>query len=330
MTTASSGSTAPPPTGPRSWVPGALSIVAGVCWLVLPFTAGATIDAALTGRDPLARWVVGVGAWALWAVGTATLGVARTSTLTVARFVVPGGLAATIAAAVVAAGRDADVAYLVPATALGITAAAVATVLVLSAPFGDRCVNGSSYGAERRFALRPTAAMVVVAPLLWVLVTTAVAAGPLLVASGQVAVGVIATAVGWAAAVVLMRRAHVLARRWLVLVPAGVVVHDPLVLTDSLLVQRRTLAGLGPAPADTTARDLTGGAIGLAIEVRLGEPANILTTAARRAAGGSLTAPGEQIEAVLVTPSRPGAVVREASSRRLPPLVGPISPAGSS
>ena len=94
---------------------------------MLPFTAGATVDAALTGRDPLARWVVGVGAWVLWAAGTATLGVARTSTLTVARFVVPGGLAATVAAAVVAAGGDTDVEYLVPATALGITAAAVAT-----------------------------------------------------------------------------------------------------------------------------------------------------------------------------------------------------------
>lgn len=316
----SSGSSTTSPTGARAWGPVALSSAAGVCWLALPFTAGATLDAALTGRDAIARWAVGIGAWLLWAVGTATLAVPRTSTLTVARFVVPGGLTAAIAAAVVATGRTGDVEVPVPVTALGITAAAVATVLVLSAPFGDRWVNGSSYGAERRFALRPTASMVVVAPLLWLLVAVATAVGPLLLAAGLEVVGGIVTVGGWAVAAVVVRRAHVLARRWLVFVPAGVVVHDPLVLTDSLLVQRRGVAGLGPAPAATTARDLTGGAVGLALELRLHEPANILTSAARRDAGGSLTAPGEQVDAVLVAASRPGAVVREAATRRLPTL----------
>ena len=300
--------------------PVAVTLAVGVCWLVLPFTAGEAFDAAVAGRAPLARWVVGVGAWALWALGAVVLAVPRTTSLTVARFVLPVGFAASLAALVVAASGDdpgADVGVL---AVVGVTAAGVAAVLALSAPFGDRWVNGSSYGAERRFALRPTAAMVVIAPLLWILVTAAVAVGPLLVAGDLVAVGVVATLAGWATAFVVVRRAHVLSRRWLVLVPAGVVIHDPLVLTDSLLVQRRALAGIGPAAAHTTARDLTGGALGLPLEVRLGEPTSILTNAARREAGGSLTAPGEQVEAVLVTPSRPGAVVREATARRLPSL----------
>lgn len=304
-----------PVTGPL-----AVTIVVGICWLVLPFTSGDAVEAALTGREPLARWVVGAGAWALWATGAAVLAVPRTASLTVARFVVPAGLAATVAAVVVAAGSDDPDAAVGVAAVIGVTAAAVATVLTLSATFGDRAVNGSSYGAERRFALRPTAAMFAVAPLLWLIVVGAVAAGPLLVAGGLVVVGAAVTVAGWAAAGLVVRRAHVLSRRWLVLVPAGVVVHDPLVLTDSLLVQRRSLAGLGPAPADTGARDLTGGAFGLALEVRLTEPTSILTNAARREAGGSLTAPGEQVDAVLVATSRPGAVVREAAARRLPPL----------
>ena len=306
-----------------------MTLAVGVCWLALPFTAGATLDAALDGRSSLARWTIGLLAWGLWALGAGVLAVPRTSGLTIARFVVPLAVVVTLIAAVVAASNEADTEYLGIATAIGISAAAIAAVLALSAPFGDRCVNGSSYGAERRFALRPTAAMVIAAPLLWLLVVGAAIAGPLLIAGGLVLVGSIATVAGWLAAVVVVRRVHVLSRRWLVLVPAGVVVHDPLVLTDSLLVQRRSLAGLGPAPADTDARDLTGGAFGLALEVRLSEPASILTNAARREAGGSLTAPGEQVTAVLVAASRPGAVVHEAAARRLPTLAPSAGPARS-
>lgn len=313
--------------------PALVTLAVGACWLALPFTAGATLDAALDGRSSLARWVIGLMTWALWALGAGVLAVPRTSGLTIARFLVPAALLVAVTAAVVASGSEAE--YLGIATVIGISAAAIAAVLTLSAPFGDRCVNGSSYGAERRFALRPTAAMVVAAPLLWVLVATATASGPLLVAADLVVVGGIVTVAGWLVAVVMVRRVHVLSRRWLVLVPAGVVVHDPLVLTDSLLVQRRGLAGLGPAPVDTQARDLTGGAFGLALEVRLSEPASILTNVARREAGGSLTAPGEQVTAVLVAASRPGAVVREAATRRLPglrpsaPSAGPAPSAGS-
>jgi hypothetical protein len=296
-----------------------VTVVVGVCWLALPFTVGDTLDAALGGRSPLARWVVGVGAWSLWALGAALLAIPRTTSLTVARFVVPAGLATSVAATVVAVTTDGggSIGF---TTAVGITAAAAATVLSLSAPFADRGVNGSSYGAERRFALRPTAAMVAVAPLLWLIVAGAFATGPLLVAAGLVIPGIVGWALGWPVAGMVVRRAHVLARRWLVLVPVGVVVHDPLVLTDSLLVQRRTLAGLGPAPADTTARDLTGGAFGLALEIRTSEPTSFLTNAARREAGGSRTALGEQVNAVLVAPSRPGAVMGAAAERRLPQL----------
>lgn len=302
--------------------PLAVTLAAAVCWLALPFTAGDALDVATAGADAPGRWVIGLGAWALWAAGTAALALASTASLTVARFVVPAGLAASAAAAI---AGGADGATRGPAGVIGVTAAAAATVLVLSAPFGDRAVNGSSYGAERRFALRPTAAMVVAAPLLWLLALLAVAAGPLLAAGGFVVAGVLTTMAGWPLAFAIVRRTHVLARRWLVLVPAGIVVHDPLVLTDSLLVQRRSLVGLGPAPADTDARDLTGGAFGLALEVRLREPASILTNAQRREAGGSLTAPGEQVDAVLVAASRPGAVVREAAGRGLPQGAAPAT-----
>lgn len=301
-------------------VPALVSLVpvlVGLCWLALPFTAGDLLATAAAQRSTPVQWVLAVGLWLGWGVGVGTIAIARTSSLTLARYVIPAGLAATVWAAI---DTDPDGNRALGATGVvGLACAAAACALVLTAAYGDRSVNGSSYGAERRFALRPPTAVVLgPLPVLWVVVTAGVVAGPLLLAARSWIAGVVVLAAGWALAPVIVRRTHLLSRRWLVLVPAGVVVHDPLVLTDSLLVQKNNLAGVGPALADTTATDLTMGALGLAIEVRLGEPSTILTNADRRAAGGSFTAPGTEVEAVLVTPSRPGAVMRTVAERGLP------------
>ena len=63
------------------------------------------------------------------------------------------------------------------------------------------------------------------------------------------------------------RRWHKLSRRWFVLVPTGVVVHDHLVLAETLMMRRNEVVGLRLAPADTEALDLTGPAAGHAVEV---------------------------------------------------------------
>ena len=73
-------------------------MVVAVSWLVLPFTAGDAFAAALDDRSGTAQWVIGITAWAAWALGVAVIAVARTSSLTVARYVVPAGLVATVAA----------------------------------------------------------------------------------------------------------------------------------------------------------------------------------------------------------------------------------------
>jgi hypothetical protein len=125
--------------------------------------------------------------------------------------------------------------------------------------------------------------------------------------------------VGWVIAAIGLRALHGLARRWLVFVPAGVVVVDPLSLTDALLVQRQRVASLGPALADTSALDLTAGALGLALEVRLSAPETIVPAANRLKGRGQTITPVE-VDAVLVAPTRPGWVLDEARQRRL--LVG--------
>ena len=102
-------------------------------------------------------------------------------------------------------------------------------------------------------------------------------------------------------------------------VPAGVVVVDSMALTDALLVQRQRVASIGPATVDTTAHDLTTGALGLALELRLVAPDTIVPAANRLQGRGQTITPIE-VTSVLIAPSRPGWVIEEARRRRL--LVG--------
>jgi hypothetical protein len=125
-------------------------------------------------------------------------------------------------------------------------------------------------------------------------------------------VGVLALAAGLPAAWWGARVLHSLARRWLVFVPNGVVVHDPLTLSEPVLLPRTIVRPLGPAPAGSDALDLTGGASGLALEVRLTEPVTLVPVAR-----GRRPAEMTDVDALLVTPSRPGRVLTEARRRRL-------------
>lgn len=301
----------------RSWTPERLLALAlGVLWLTLPATTGAALGDALEPSSTAVQLVVGTLAWLGWGAGLLALLAPRTITLTLARFVIP---AAVPTATWAALATDSI-------TALGIvgaTTAAVATVLVLAPHTGSRFVNGSAYGHELRFPLRAPAA-VVLGPIevLWAAVVAGVVAGPVLLATEQWVAGILATLVGGAVAWFGVRGAHGLARRWIVLVPAGLVVHDPMALADSLLIQVKDLERVTVADAATTAEDITLGALGLALEIDLRSPADVLLMADRRAGRKDPTAtPGsmaKDVSLVLVTPTRPGHLLRAAADQGLP------------
>jgi hypothetical protein len=177
----------------------------------------------------------------------------------------------------------------------------------------DRFVDGSSYGEERRFPLRPPGVLLL-GPIevAWVVAVAGIVTGPLLLAAEVTVGGVVALVVGLPAAALMLRALHQLSRRWLVLVPAGVVVHDLLALRDPSLVLTRQVRSIGPAPSDTTATDLTAGALGLALEIDLAEPLKIAPTGRF-----GLTDELRDVSAILVSPTRPGAVLRAAAERRL-------------
>jgi hypothetical protein len=102
----------------------------------------------------------------------------------------------------------------------------------------------------------------------------------------------------------------------LVAVPAGLVVHDPVVLADTLMIPRARLThvGLVAAARDDGSFDMTGPTPGVAVGITLDEM--VTATLAPRPATPRGTA--VHLAALRVAPSRPGAVLREAARRRLP------------
>ena len=272
-------------------------------WASLPWTVGGLLGEALEGTGGTFGATATVGAWAAWAVGLAALLAPHTVSLTAIRVLAPAVLAAACWATVVAGPSGRAV--------LALTFAAVATIGAMSPLVGARFIDAASYGYERRLALRAPAAVLAgaLAPT-WGLTVGGATSGPLLWAAGHWVLGPLLSVAGWLPAVTGLRALHGLARRWLVYVPAGLVLHDPMALAEPTLFRRPMIASLGPALADSDARDFTVGAGGLVLELRLAEPVSL--TPART--GGT----PEKVGALLVAPTRPAAVLAEARRRRIP------------
>jgi hypothetical protein len=276
-----------------------------VLWLTLPFTVGPALGQALDGSSRPVQLVAAAIAWAVWAVGIVATLVPRTIGLTYLRIAAP----TVFVVGVWAAATSDEVAV----AAIAAAGAALALVVVLLPTTGDLFVNGSAYGAERRFALRPPAALLFgPVEIVWALVAAGALTGPLLLAARMWVLGGLATAVGIPLVVFGARSLHQLSRRWLVMVPAGIVIHDPTVVVAQLF-NTRDIATLRPAPADTGAYDLSGGAPGLALELQLRDTVTLELRQRGRARPTMIHA-----TAVMFTPTRPGAVLREATGRSIP------------
>ncbi|MCU1453673.1 MAG: hypothetical protein JWN46_1819 [Acidimicrobiales bacterium] len=278
---------------------------ARVVWLVLPFTAGPALAAALDPRSAPIRLTASTLLWVGWAVTLGATLVPRSVSLTVVRTLAPAALVAAIWATL---ARD----HVSTAGVVAIATTALALGAIFLPTTGEAFVDGSSYGPERRMTLRtPSGLLLGPVPLTWTVVVGGIVAGPLLLAGRQWAAGAVAVVVGVPAAALGVRSLHQLARRWVVFVPAGLVLHDPLALPEPHLFLRSSIRWLGPAAAGTDAIDLTGGAAGLALELELFEPLDLLRRTGR---GATATEPATHL---LFTPVRPAALLDEARSRRI-------------
>ena len=94
-------------------------------------------------------------------------------------------------------------------------------------------------------------------------------------------------------------------------VPAGLVIHDHLVLAETAMFPQRSIGHLGLALAGTEAADLTGPAAGNAIEIGFTDlPTVVLAGTRAKPAGTAL-----HVRSVLVAPSRPGRALTAAATR---------------
>jgi hypothetical protein len=279
--------------------------IARLGWLALAAFGGAAVQSAIDGRSAAVRGVATFGGWTLWTIVAAALAIPSVWSLTIARVGTPLALAVAIATGVAgAAGVDVGVLAL---------CALITCLAAFSAEFGQSFVQASAYGDEVRLPLRPPAAAGAAAVATWLVWALCLIAGPLLLAARSWVGGAVLTLVALAGVVVLVPRWQRLAQRWLVLVPAGLVLHDPVVLADTVMLRTSQIGGLRLAPADTAAADLTGPASGYAVEITATESITTVFAFTPSQPHGRAI----HMTAFLVSPSRPGLALRAAARRGL-------------
>ena len=267
-------------------------------WLAVGVAGVWSIGDAVDGRSQAVRVTVTVAAWLAWGIGVVALVVPSPLGLTVMRMLCALACGAAIVSWVGGASPASGGAF--------IACTLVCAVLVGGAGFGQCCVQASAYGDEQRFLLRPPAAFVIpvaVAGLIW---CAAVLAAPLLLAAAQWIIGgllaILAVLLTW----LFLPRFNTLSRRWLVLVPAGVVVHDQVVLAETLMISRADVVAIDLALAGTEAADFTGPASGHAVEIGLRAMVTALLAPTKTSPRGTAL----HVQSFLVAPTRPGAVLR--------------------
>lgn len=311
MPGATSSDADPRPGWDASRIIAALTIWGGrLAWLVVAVVGGRAVGNAVSDHDLAAARGLTVAAWAAWTVGAMAFLVPSVVGLTVLRVVVPGALVVAVAARAGDASAGAVLALTVPAL--------VATVLVLAADVGRAWVQASAYGDEQRFPLRPPVGYLAASIASWLVWAVAVIAAVVAWSAEEWSIAALGTIVALAGAATLPRRWHQLSRRWLVTVPAGLVVHDPVVLGETLMLPRRQIAAVRLTRVRphrvTSAADLSGPTAGVGVEVALHEAATALFPPRPGRAQGQAI----HLTALVVAPSRPGAALADARRRRLP------------
>lgn len=267
-------------------------------WLIVGVCGAWSIGDAVDGRSAALRGTVTIVGWLLWGIGVVALIVPSTLGLTAMRMVT----ALSVGAAAVSWIGGASP---VPGGAF-VAASLICGLLVGGAGFGHECVQASAYGDEQRFLLRAPAAFLLPVAVAGVIWAAAALAAPLLLASRVWALGIPVAVVAVLLTWLLLPRFNTLSRRWLVIVPAGVVVHDQVVLAETLMMRRADVDTVGLALAGTEAADLTGPAAGNAVEVALREMATALLAPTKAAPRGTAI----HVRSFIVAPTRPGAALR--------------------
>jgi hypothetical protein len=228
---------------------------ARVAWIALPLTTGAELTDALNGWSRAPIIVATILLWAAWLAGLVALLAPRPWGFTLLRAVAPAAFALSVAAPVGTFTR-------LGASVIGF----IAMVLALSAPVARASANALAYGDEDRYPLSiPVTLMVLPVPLAALCLTGGVSIGPLLLAAQRYIAGASAVVIGFPLAFVAWNSLNALSRRWLVLVPAGVTLVDPMTTADPTLMPREQVG------------EITTDVHGAALDLRLGPARGTIT-----------------------------------------------------
>ena len=277
-------------------------------WICMPVVVGAAVSDAIRAWSDAPRVTASTIAWVGWTIVLLAVLVPRPLSLTITRFGMPITFATAVATTM--SGRTSA---LTAVAALALSGAAL--TLGTRGDFARTCAQGAAYGDEERFPLKvPPALLLGILPVAVGMVAAAVVVGPLLLADRQWVLGAIVVLVCGFIDAFVVRLVHQLSRRWIVLVPAGLVIADPLTLTDPVLFPRARIAGLGPAdplrrPPDD-ACDLRLGASFGSCALLLADSADIM----RRVRNRGVTV---HANLLLVTPTAAPALLERARARRI-------------
>ncbi|MSO16067.1 MAG: hypothetical protein EXQ61_07115 [Ilumatobacteraceae bacterium] len=232
-----------------------------LAWVVLALSSPWQTIADDASR-PVA-WVVITWGWFLWTIVGASLLVPSPMSLTIVRIVVPSAVVVSVVAS----------------QPLAVFCSVVALIVYASPVFVDTMVQGGAYGNETRFALRTPLPYVIPAVITWMLYATSLIGGSLLLAAHQYIFGAVLVAIGILLSRTIPQRLHRLARRWLVLVPVGIVVHDHLVLHETIMATTGKIQSITRTAEIGEAADLTGGILGDRLIITLAEADKVVLSA---------------------------------------------------
>ena len=277
-----------------------------VIWICLPLLCGPSLADSFNEFELLLRTTVSISLWTFWVLILLSTLIATPVSLAIIRIGAPAAAALSLWSALETNGSDSGT--------IGLVASAIAACVALSAPLGDRFSDGASYGDERRFLLRaPGPVLLLLGPLAWLTSVAGLTVGPILLLNKNFLFGSLISLCGFPLAALASNAIYQLGKRWLVLVPAGILLHDHLSVGDPTLIPRNQLANFSPAKVETNALDLSQNSFGLSLEIQCLTPLSMML----RTGTKKTTNETSIVESFLINPVRPNVLLAEAQKRGL-------------
>ncbi|HJO40288.1 MAG: hypothetical protein QF837_02840 [Acidimicrobiales bacterium] len=277
-----------------------------VIWISLPLLCGPSLADSFNDFKLLLRTTVSISLWTFWVLILLSTLIATPISLAIIRIGAPAAAALSLWSALETSGSVSGI--------IGLAASVIAACVALSAPLGDRFSDGASYGDERRFLLRaPGPVLLLLGPLAWLTSVAGLTVGPILLLNKNFLFGSLISLCGFPLAALASNAIYQLGKRWLVLVPAGILLHDHLSVGDPTLIPRNQLANFSPAKVETNALDLSQNSFGLSLEIQCLTPLSMMLRTGTR----KTTNETSIVESFLINPVRPNVLLAEAQKRGL-------------